>query len=218
MVVKGTVVERNPSKTKIIGVDSSSTAIAWTYLKDGILVSQGKIDLKKKSNMNDKLREIYAEWTGLLEEIQPDHVFVEKSIFVRSPGTARTLSYIVGALMVVSLGNGYDTTDVEPSTWKAYFGYRNVTSKFNKEVAEVLGRIEAKKFCDKMRKSQTWRVIAYNFPKQAIGSLAECDHDIADSWGVAIWGYHIVSTPVVLEITNEIRYDMVEMTKLGLNP
>lgn len=218
MVVKGVIVERNPDIHRVIGIDSSSTGVAWTLLHDGKMENQGKIRLDQKKTMQAKLLELYIGLTELLEWTQPDHVFVEKSIFVKNPATARTLSYIVGAIMCVSLGNGIETTDVEPSTWKAFFGYRNVTAKFNKTVADKLGRIEAKKFCDKMRKSQTWRVIKHNRPEASEASHAETDNDISDSWGVALWGWHTYVEEITLEITSSIRYDLEELGRIGVDP
>lgn len=216
MVVKGAQAERQPDKySKIMGVDTSSTGIAWTCLVEGEMMGQGKILLKQK-NIIDKLAHLYSEWAYLLDETRPDHVFVEKSIFVKNPATARTLSYVVGTICAITAGKGYEVTDVEPATWKAFLGYKNLSPKFVKEVKDALGQTEGKKFCDAMRKSQTWRVIQHNYPGQADNSLAENDHDIADSWGVALYGYDKLSTKLILEKSSSVTLDQEELTRLGL--
>lgn len=216
MVVKGVGIDRNPDIRRVIGIDSSSLGVAWTLLVDGKMEHQGKIKLDKKKTMQGKLLEIYNELTELLEWTQPDHVFIEKSIFVKNPATARTLSYIVGALICVCLGNGIEATDVEPSTWKAFFHYRNLSRKFVTEAKKSMGATEATKLCNRMRKSQTWRVIRHNYSEQAVGSLADSDHDIADSWGVALHGVNLIAQQVDLEITDSIRLDLEELDSLGL--
>lgn len=216
MVIKALVPERDPKVFRtIIGLDTSSQGIAWTHLYEGRMIGQGKIDLTKKRTMQDKLLHVYQEWRHILHIVRPDHVFVEKSIFVKSPGTARTLSYIVGAIMIVSLGEGYDITDVEPSSWKSWLGYKNLRKGFVADAKEVLGT-KHKKFCDDLRKSQTWRVIKHNYPDEAEGSLAENDHDIADSWGVALYGHNLLSEELTLEKSREITLDLAELDKLGL--
>lgn len=216
MAIKGISQEHDPEKYRsIIGVDSSSKGIAWTHLYDGKMVAQGKIVLKQRL-LVDKLGHMYVEWKALLDSIKPDHVMVEKSIFVRNPATARTLSYIVGALLSIAKGEGYEVSDVEPSTWKSFFGYKNLSPKFVKEAKEKLGTTEGKKLCDRLRKSQTWRVIRHNYPNEAIGSVAEKDNDISDSWGVALLASHLLSAPIVLENSDSIRLDLDELSKLGL--
>lgn len=211
-------VTRNPEKYRtIIGVDSASTGIAWTYLFDGHMAGQGKIGLTKHKDMQSKLIEIYKEWRHILDEVKPDHIFIEKSIFVVSPGTARTLSYIVGALMIVALGEGYEVTDVEPATWKSFLGYKNLRKGFVADATASLGRIEGKKFCDKLRKSQTWRVIKYNYPDEVVDSIAQSDNDISDSWGIALYGYDKLAKELALDKSKEVTLDLEELSSLGLS-
>jgi hypothetical protein len=214
-----TVHQRDMSKyRKVVGIDSSSTGIAWTYLLNGIMIDQGKIKLTKIKEMNDKMAYAAVELGKLFDAIQPDHVFVEKSIFVKNPATARTLSYIVGMIITVAALSGFEVTDVEPSRWKSYFGYKNLSAAFVADCKTKMGRIEGDKFCVRLRKSQTWRVIMHNYPAQAVGSLAECDNDISDSWGIGLYGYDIVGRKLELETGPEILFDTEEFDKWNLSP
>lgn len=201
---------------KIIGIDSSSLGIAWTCLYDTELYGQGKIHLEKIKTIDQKLAFIYQEWQLLLEDIQPDYIFIEKSIFVKNPATARTLSYVVGTVMAISAGMGYSIYDVEPATWKSFFGYRNLNAKFVMQIYKSIGNTEGKKFCDKLRKSQTWRVIQHNYPADTADSLGTHDNDIADSWGIALWGAAHMGVPIALEINDSIRLDQDELARLGV--
>jgi Holliday junction resolvasome RuvABC endonuclease subunit len=216
VAIKSITHERNPNLGTIIGVDSSSLGIAWTALYRGKLSAQGKIDLSKIRNMQDKMVMLYEEWKHILGELRPDHIFIEKSIFVKNPATARTLSYIVGSIMVISAGEGYSITDVEPATWKAFLGYKNLSSKFVSEAKKKLGTTEGSKLCDGMRKSQTWRVIQHNFPDQTQDTLAEHDHDIADSWGIALYGHDLLVEELHLEKSKEVTLDLERLGTLGL--
>lgn len=217
MVVKGVQLERDPVKySTIMGVDSSSLGVAWVVIRDGVMIGQGKINLQKIKGMNDKLKVIHQEWVHLLLSYRPDHIFIERSIFVANPGTARTLSYIVGAIMCLSLGEGYECTDVEPASWKSFLGYKNLSGKFVASAKEAIGRIEGKKYCDRLRKSQTWRVIQHNYGDQTEGTEAEHDHDIADSWGIALYGYNLIGQELQLEKSKDVTLDLAELDRLGL--
>lgn len=219
LVVKTLKPEREPDKYhRIMGVDTSSTGIAWTCTLDGDdVIDLGKIDLSNIRSMGDKLNEIYIEWAKVLHDLKPDHTFVEKSIFVKNPATARTLSYIVGSVMCVTVGNGYEATDVEPATWKAFMGYHNLSRQFVADAANALGQKEGKKFCERLRKSQTWRVIKHNYPSQVEEfRIADTDHDISDSWGISLYGYHTLGKELYLNKGKEISLDLEKMNELGL--
>lgn len=206
-------VKRNPTRyQKIIGVDTSSQSIAWSYIYRGRLVKTGKIDMSKAVGFNAKMRVFDKAWEKILDEIKPDRVWVEKSIFVRNPATARILSYVVGSVMMFTGYCGYEVDDVEPSTWKAFCGYTNLSSKFVVEAKKKLGPTEGKKFCERLRKSQTRRIIEHNYPKWVIPD----DHDIADSVGIALWGYNLLVKEVNLEKSKDISIDQKELARLGL--
>lgn len=201
---------------KVMGIDSSSTGVAWTLLNNGIMVDQGKIKLSKIKDMPNKLATVDEELTKILKRHKPSRVFVEKSIFVRNPATARTLSYIVGGIMTTVMRAKIEVEDVEPATWKSFFGYKNLSSSFVSSCKKKMGNTEGKKFCDRLRKSQTWRVIAHNYPCQADRSDASDDHDIADSWGIALWGYDKVGRELQLESSVDIIFDASEFEKWNL--
>lgn len=171
----------------------------------------GKIDLSKKKGLPNKLTELHTKMVELLSEETPTIVMIEKSIYVKNPDTFRTLSYIVGGIMAVA-SEGSDVDHVDPATWKAYFGYKNITAAFKKQAKEVLGK-DANKFCDGLRKSQTKRTILHNFPSFV---LPEDDHDIADSCGVALYAWDKKIEPLNIEKSRAISVDLEELAKLGL--
>jgi hypothetical protein len=201
--------------TIILGVDSSSTGIAWTLLENGTMTEQGKIVLSEKT-INQKLKKIELHWRQLVQMYSPDAVYLEQSIFVKSPGTFRTLSFVVGSLMCITESVGVPVILVEPATWKAFYKYKNLSRVFVDTAKKKIGISEANKLCDRLRKSQTWRVVQHNFPDEAIGSKAETDHDIADSWAIGLYGYSQECGPIALEISDSIRIDQEELARLGL--
>lgn len=201
--------------TIILGVDSSSTGIAWTLLENGTMTEQGKIILSEKT-INQKLKKIELHWRQIVQMYSPDAVYLEQSIFVKSPGTFRTLSFVVGSLMCVTESVGVPVVLVEPATWKAFYKYKNLSRVFVDTAKKKIGISEANKLCDRLRKSQTWRVVRHNFPDEAIGSKADTDHDIADSWAIALYGYAQETGSIALEISDSIRIDQEELARLGL--
>jgi hypothetical protein len=209
--------ERQPDKyRRILGIDSSSTGIAWSLVVDNQLIACDKIRLDKIKDVDKKLSVTYWELLAVLRRHQPDHVFVEKSIFVKNPATARLLSYVVGTVIATCSAHDFEVTDVEPATWKAFFKYKNISTKFVREAKAALGDTEGKKLCDRLRKSQTMRVLVHNYP-EAKGTVIETDHDIADSLGLSVFGYDKLNSVLALEISDSIRLDLDELARIGLS-
>jgi Holliday junction resolvasome RuvABC endonuclease subunit len=202
--------ERDPEKYKtIMGIDSSSTGVAYTIVRDGTPIKSGKITLTHLKETPDKLMLVSTYMKELLPGV--DHVFVEKSIFVANPATARLLANIVGGIMLMCAMSGVGVTDVEPATWKSFIGYTNLSSKFQKQATEVLGVTEGRKLCNTMRKSQTQRLIKHNFPHFDIE-----DNDISDSCAIALYGYDKVVKPLAFEKSKSIAVDLAALAQLGL--
>ena len=195
------ITSRNEENITIMGVDSSTTGVAWTLIKivDGspVPVEWGKIKLDGKKEMMDKMGLVAEHFTPLVYHHQPDHIFIEKSIFVKNPDTARKLSFVVGALMVIAAQQDKPVTLVEPASWKAFTKYRNLTRKMVDSAVSKLGKTEGKKFCDKLRKVQTSRVLQHCYPSWTIDYS---DHDIVDSCGIALYGVNQLSMEINLEI------------------
>lgn len=201
---------------KVMGIDSSTLGVAWTVAKATpsgkiSILASNKIDLTKKKEISDKLQVLLVEFQLVLLHQKPDHIFLEKPIFVKSPATMGALSIIVGAIMSVAISNGFKITLVPPSVWKPFIGHTNLNRTFQMQARKKLGRLESEKLFKRLRKSQTQRVLKYNFPK-----FDETDNDIADSCAIALYGMNLTCCRVVLQKSKDIALDQQELKRLGL--
>jgi Holliday junction resolvasome RuvABC endonuclease subunit len=201
-----------PIYKRILGIDSSTTGVAWTLVSSGKPLKWGKIDLTKYKTMEDRLRVIGEEYPKLLKELKPDYVYVEQTIYMRNVATMRVLSYIVGALICATSQQGIGITDITPMTAKSYYGYLTLNRKFVAAAKKKLGKLAGEKLCASMRKSQIQRVNMYNFPK-----FEAADHDISDSCSIAMYGYSQKVKPITIKTGREILLDLEELKKLGLD-
>lgn len=205
--------ERDPEANKrILGIDSSTTGVAWTLVEAGVPVDSGKIRLDKIKEMTDMMQEINNVLPDLLSRLAPDHIFIEMPIFVKNPATARKLTFIVGAVMTNALMYHFDQiTLVEPATWKAYLGYTNLVKSFTDQANKKLGKTEANKLCKRLRKEQTQRIVKHRFPKFDV-----TDDDICDSCAIALYGTNKIGTQILFEKNKEIAFNLPELAGLGL--
>jgi Holliday junction resolvasome RuvABC endonuclease subunit len=208
---------REPEKYRTItGVDSSSQSLAWSTIHEGQVVDMGSIDIHKLKTMQDRLKALGETWHEWCENHETDHLFIEKSIYVKNPGTFRTLSYIVGGIMTTSLAHGIEVTDVDPSTWKAFYGYTSLPRKFVLDAKKKLGPSEGSALCERLRKSQTAAVLQHNFPNLGEFELFMSDHNVADATGIAVYGFDLLSEKLEIEKSKAIALPLDELLAYGL--
>lgn len=197
----------------MMGIDSSSVGIAWA-IREGDSLITGKINTQKIKELPDKIAHGCKELSALIEEHKPDFIWVEKSIYVKNPATVRTLSYIVGGIMATAGLHNTAVGDVDPATWKAFFGYRNLKREYVASVKKILGNTDGKKFCEELRKSQTRSVLINHFPDW---DIPLDDHDISDAVGIVVWGWNQLVEEEEIEKSDHVRYDLVHLANLGID-
>lgn len=172
----------------VLGIDSSSNSIAYSVfiVSDGEVSLQdfGKIEYEKKAGMDEKIRSI-RNAVATLFTLYPkiSKVVIEQTVYIQNPQTSRILSYIVGAIWSACAYYCNDISDVSVQKWKAYIGYKNVSSQEKKEWEERLGKTEAKKKAAFERKERTARIMRSKFAQ-----VAELyDDDIMDAVAIGYW-------------------------------
>lgn len=195
-----------------MGIDSSTTGVAWTLVESGKPKKWGKIDTTKDKTMDARLHHIWVEFPSLLRELKPDHVYIEKSIYMRNVVTFRVLSYIVGSLILLCLAESIGVTDIEPMIAKKFYNYSTISRKFALALSKKMPTKDATKFKEALRKSQVQRVNEFNF-----AGFDASDHDISDSCSIAVYGYSQKVRPIKLDTSREVRLDLQELKKLGLD-
>jgi Holliday junction resolvasome RuvABC endonuclease subunit len=201
---------KSTAPKRVLGIDSSSTGVAWTVVEDGIPVASGKIRLDKLL-FDAKLNAIVVELPKVLEAQKPDRVAIEMPIFVKNPATARLLSFIVGCIMTVLTIYDYSFDLVDIASWKSFIGYTNLSSAFQAHVKDVLGKTEGTKFLDRLRKSQTQRILKNRFPEFDV-----MDNDISDSAAISLWFYNKLYGGLEFKKDKSIAFDLKEFSKLGI--
>jgi Holliday junction resolvasome RuvABC endonuclease subunit len=196
----------------VMGIDSNSRNLAYTVVEKGLPQSWGKIEFSNTNNIIDKMQSMVEPVGHLLDLYNPDCVIIEKSIYVKSMSTVRTMSYFVGGLlMLMAVYDQKCVVEVEPMAWKSFIGYYPINKNMSKSLRSVLGNHRGNKAIEHLRKSQTARVLWHNFPY-----FSTNDWDIADSCGIALWGWNELVAPVTLEKSKEIILDTDYLNKIGV--
>lgn len=168
---------------RVLGVDPATRGIACSVVDHDDLVATMKIQFGD-GDIYDKIKKARQYFPKILDLYNPEVVVIEQSIFVQNHDTARKMSYVVGVLMGEVLIRGIVFNDVPPASWKSFVGARPIRQAEKDKVISELGQTEGKKEIKNRRKNQVQEIMKKQFP-----AFNWSDDDIADSCGIALWGY-----------------------------
>ncbi len=114
------------NKSRVLGLDHSSTSLAFGLFVDGKPNLWGKLLYHQKANNIAKFKMMPGMVDAIIEATQPTFIMLEKSIIINSPATGVMLAEINGGLMCLLANKGYDLETVIPVTWQAYHGNKKV--------------------------------------------------------------------------------------------
>ena len=173
---------------RVIAIDPASHSLAWAVLDlehDGVkIIANGKINLAKSPEMGNKLIVIKRELKELCNEYKPQVGVIEQSVFIQNFQSSRILSYIIGFTWG-TLGDYCDiVTDVNPLTWKAGIGYKNISKAEIKAITEEHGEKGIQKRLSFERKNRVKMILEKKLPDYDYSLL---DSDITDAIGIGLW-------------------------------
>lgn len=187
-----TLKNKKPVPAIVVGIDASSTAIAFSIFDqredETMLVKSCKINLNNFS-MNNKLQIISAFTHSLLKDYKIDYIFVEQPIYIQNPATSRILSQISGHILGECLKHCPNVSEVTIANWKSYIGYKNVSKAEKEKWTREFGEKESKKMAASERKQRTIRIIH----EKISGIDHVVDNDICDSIGIGLYGLSLVN-------------------------
>jgi Holliday junction resolvasome RuvABC endonuclease subunit len=187
MNVVRTLKYKNPEPAIVMGVDASSTVIAFAIFdqrkNETELVETFKITLSNFP-MNTKLNIISSVMPKILEKHNIDYIFVEQPIYIQNPATSRVLSQVSGHLLGECLKGCSNVSEITIANWKSFIGYKNVSKAEKEAWTREFGEKESKKIAAKERKERTIRIV-----HQKISGIDHVnDNDICDAIGIALYG------------------------------
>lgn len=183
---------KKPVPAIVVGIDASSTAIAFSIFNQQedqtFLVKTCKISLNNFP-MNAKLQIISSFINALLKDIKIDYIFVEQPIYIQNPATSRILSQVSGHILGECLKYCPNVSEVTIANWKSFIGYKNVSKAEKEKWTREMGEKESKKMAASERKQRTIRII-----HQKISGIDHViDNDICDSIGIGLYGLSLIN-------------------------
>lgn len=163
--------------SKVMGVDISSTSLAFSYIESKELKSWGKIFIVGEDNF-DRCADVISKSRPLFGSFSPDLVLFESSAYVNNNAVMKQLSMIFGAAAGSAKLSRAKVLDVPPVTWQSYIGNPPNSKKVREEFAKKHPSLNDSQLKVKLREERKQRNI--DFVKKAYGVELE-DDDVADA-------------------------------------
>lgn len=182
----------NLVKTKahrVLGIDASTSSIAFCLLENNKPVKWGKINLVG-NDIYEKIYNAKVKMSVMLEELKSDYIAVEGAILVRSPDAVIKLSYVYGVVIAELMSTGASVITISPSSWQAHIGNKNPTKEEKSSIKLLNPGYADSWYKNKLRNMRKQRTADY-FNKKY--NLDIEDFDVADSFGIAYYANEVLT-------------------------
>lgn len=129
---------------KILGIDPGTGILGFGIIETdkrnkAHLVDAGVIRTPVKEDASVRLLTIYDELTGIIKELKPDVMSVEKLFFAQNVTTAMTVAQARGVVLLCGQQHGLDLYEYTPLQIKqALTGYGRADKKQMQEMVRVI--------------------------------------------------------------------------------
>jgi len=166
---------------RVLGIDASTSSIAFCLMENNIPIRWGKINLTG-NDIYEKIYNAKIKMASMLEELKSDYIVVEGAILVRSPDAVIKLSYVYGVVIAELMSTGASVITISPSAWQAYIGNKNPTKEEKAAIRLISPRYADSWYKNQLRNMRKQRTVDY-FNKKY--NLSLTDFDVADAFGIA---------------------------------
>lgn len=161
----------------VMGVDMSSTSLAFSRIENGKLESWGKIFIAGEDTF-DKCADVISKSGALFSSFSPDLVLFESSAYVNNNAVMKQLSMIFGAAAGAARLARAKVLDVPPVTWQSYIGNSPNSKKVREQFAKDNPGLSDSQLKVRMRGERKQRNI--DFVKKTY-QIELQDDDVADA-------------------------------------
>ncbi len=175
---------KSPAKV-VVGIDASTTSLAFCVYHDGIPVKWGKVNIDG-ADIYEKINDASHKSKALFANLDADYICIEAAVKVASTAVAIKLGYIFGAIIAQAVRPQTRVLAVPPISWQSYIGNKNYTAK---QKADLMAEFPGKSptwIKSEIRRRRKQYTMAYFSTKY---NIQIADNDVGDAFGI---GYYAV--------------------------
>lgn len=174
---------------KVLGIDASTSSIAFCLMEDDAPVKWGKIELTG-NDIYEKIYDAKVKTHAMINELKADYIAIEGAVFVKSADAVIKLSYVYGVVIAELMATGTKVLTVSPSSWQSYIGNKNPTKEEKHAIRVQNPGYADSWYQNKLRNMRKQRTVDYFNNKY---NLKVIDFDVADSFGIAHYANKVLT-------------------------
>jgi Holliday junction resolvasome RuvABC endonuclease subunit len=175
--------------SKVLGIDASTTSIAFCLMENDVPLKWGKINLVG-NDIYEKIYNAKVNMNAMLGELSADYIAVEGAVLVRSADAVIKLSYVYGVVIAELMSTGAKVITISPSSWQAYIGNKNPTKDEKSGIRLANPGYADSWYKNQLRNMRKQRTADYFNRKY---NLNVVDFDVADSFGIAHYANKVLT-------------------------
>ncbi|AVD99270.1 RuvC-like resolvase [Streptomyces phage BillNye] len=179
--------------SKVMGIDCSTQALAFTIFYNRRPIHWGKINFEG-ADVFERLADAADKLRAVKEEFDVDYIAFEAAIMakVKNPDVTIKLAMVYGACIAELMRKNVKVVTVKPLEWQSYIGNPNFKlAEKNALKAEFPGK-SASWYSTKIRSIRKQRTM--DFFNKKWPQMALTDNDVGDSAGIAYFAYHTLTS------------------------
>lgn len=108
--------------TKMIAIDSSTNKSGIAIYKNGQFKSYKLLDYSNDKKMDSRFKKMSVALTEMLDEQNPDIIYIEETVVLRNAQTQRFLTRLQGVVAIWCFINNCDFNTIRPTQWRKLIG------------------------------------------------------------------------------------------------
>lgn len=121
--------------TTVMGIDCSTTGVAFSVIEDGRLIRWGKVTFDG-NGVFERLINGQKYVNSIKDEFDVDYLFFESAIFVQNKRTVVLMAMALGAIIPSIIKPGVVVDDIPPITWNNAIGNKAFTKVEKQAIRE----------------------------------------------------------------------------------
>lgn len=175
--------------SRVMGIDCSTRSLAFTIFQNRRPVKWGKVNFAGADvfeRMSDAATKVHA----IREELDADFIAFESAILAKVSNADVTikLAMVYGVCISELMRGGTKVVTVKPLEWASFIGVPNLTPTEKKKIQVDFPGKSKSWYQNKSREIRKQRIIDYAKKKWDFWDTD--DSDVADSHGIAYFGYY----------------------------
>ena len=133
--------------TKLVSIDSSSKKTGFAIFKNGKYKNYRLLDYSTDKIMESRFKKMAIGILGILDELNPDIVYIEETVVLRNAQTQRFLTRLQGVVYALCILHDCEFNTIRPTEWRKRIGIKQSKNIKREQLKQESIQYVKEKYC-----------------------------------------------------------------------